>query len=127
MAMDPAMENELMINAFPVHINPQDNDIEHIQAHQSILARDINGFVHPHIMEHIAQMKAKNQAAQGQPPQGQPPQGQGAPGVPGGAGPGVAGTPRMGAQPGNPRPQQPPGAVSRDQMPLSMPRKAGIG
>ena len=111
-----------MLGGFPVHINPQDNDIEHIQIHQTALLRDMNGFVHPHIMEHIMAMEAKNQAAQGGPPPSQ-----GAPGVPGGTGPGVAGTPRMGAQPGNPRPQNPPGAVSRDQMPLSMPRKAGIG
>ncbi len=122
MAMDPNMENQLMLGGFPVHINPQDNDIEHIQAHQAAMSHDMSGFIHPHIMEHIMAMKAKNQAAQGGPPASQ-----GAPGVPGGAGPGVAGTPRQGAQPGNPRPQQPPGAVSRDQMPLSMPRKAGIG
>ena len=81
------------------------------------MATDTTGFVHQHIMEHLAQMKAKAQAMQGPPPQ------QGAQGVPGGAGPGVAGTPRPGAQPGLPRPQQPPGAIHKDQMPLSMPRR----
>jgi len=42
---------------------------------------------------------------------------QGMPGIPGGAGPGVAGTPRMGAQPQQPRPgQNPPGAIPQDNM-----------
>jgi hypothetical protein len=120
MLMTPELENELMANAFPVHVNPQDNDIEHIQSHQADLSVHPNNFNHQHIMEHIAQMKAKSMEAQGLGPDGKP---QGQPGVPGGAGPGVAGTPRMGAQPGQPRPQQPAGAIHPDQMPLAPPRR----
>lgn len=119
MAMSPQLENELMANVFPVHINPQDNDIEHIQIHQQAMAVNPNAFIHQHIAEHILQMKAKNMEAMGAGQKGQ----QGAPGIPGGAGPGVAGTPRIGAQPGTPRPQQPPGAVHPDQMPLAAPRR----
>lgn len=98
-----------------------DDDQKHIEIHQLAIPSDLNGFVHSHIAEHIMQMQAKARAAMGQLP---PPGDKGEPGVPGGAGPGVAGTPRMGAQPGIPRTQQPPGAVGRDEMPLSMPRKA---
>ena len=118
MSLSPELENQLMSGAFPTPVHPGDNDVEHIQVHMTAQANDQLGFVHQHIMEHMSQMQAKNQAMQ-------PPQ-QGAPGGPGGSGPGVAGTPRMGAQPGNPRPQQPPGAMSTDQMPLSMPRKANM-
>jgi hypothetical protein len=57
---------------------------------------------------------------------------QGQQGVPGGAiggqqQPGVAGTPRIGAQPGQPRMQGPPGMIAQDQMqdPRVMPRRAG--
>jgi len=120
MMMPPEMENELMLNAFPVHVNPLDNDVEHIKIHQLAGKSDSSGFVHAHILEHIMQMQAKAQAANG----GTITVGGGEPGIPGGAGPGVAGTPRMGAQPGAPRMQQPAGAVSKDEMPLSMPRKA---
>ena len=56
----------------------------------------------------------------------------GQPGVPGGAiggqqQPGVAGTPRIGAQPGVPRAQGPPGMVPPDQLrdPRMMPRRVG--
>jgi hypothetical protein len=114
--LDPMVENELMASGFPVPVHPGDNDAEHVQVHQKMIAIDQQGFVHQHIMEHLMQMKKKST-----PPA--PPGGGGAPGVPGGAGPGVAGTPRMGAQPGMPRPQQPPGAVHQDQMPLAPPRR----
>lgn len=63
-----------------------------------------------HIMEHMKAMQTKLQKQMGaQQPQGMP-------GVPGGAGPGVAGTPRLGAQPSMPRPQQPPGAIHPDHI-----------
>ena len=117
MDVPPELENQLLLNSFPANVHPQDNDVQHIQVHQSVLQQDMHGFVKQHIMEHMMQLKQKNAP---------PPPPQGAPGVPGGAGPGVAGTPRMGAQPGIPRPQQPPGAVSQDHMPLAMPRKAGV-
>jgi len=41
--------------------------------------------------------------------------------------PGVAGTPRIGAQPGTPRPQGPPGMIAPDQLrdPSMMPRRVG--
>jgi hypothetical protein len=125
MVMSPELENELMSQSFPIHVNPQDNDIEHIQVHQRELVLKPNPFVHQHIMEHIASMKAKNMAAQGLGPDGKPMGGpKGAPGVPGGAGPGVAGTPRMGAQPQAPQGgQNPPGAIHKDQMPLAPPRR----
>lgn len=117
--LDPELENQLMNNAFPVPVHPGDNDAEHIQSHQiALMAGDLHGFIHQHMMEHMMQMKMK-----AQPPQPKP---QGSPGVPGGAGPGVAGTPRIGAQPGMPRSQQPPGAVSQDQMPMAMPRKSAM-
>lgn len=118
LALSPETENELLAGNFPVHVNPQDNDVEHIQIHQIEQSIRPSAMTHQHIMEHLAQMKAKNMQAQGG-PAGQK---KGAPGVPGGAGPGVAGTPRMGAQPGMPRPQQPAGAVHADQMPLGQPR-----
>jgi hypothetical protein len=40
----------------------------------------------------------------------------GVPGAPGGAGPGMAGTPRIGAQPQQPRMQGPPGMMSQDMV-----------
>jgi len=56
----------------------------------------------------------------------------GQPGVPGGQiggqrQPGVAGTPRIGAQPGTPRPQGPPGMIAPAQMrdPRVMPQRMG--
>lgn len=122
MTVDPLMENELMAMSFPAPVSPMDNDVEHLQAHkQAMMQMPQNTFLALHINEHMAQMQKKAMEASGA-GQGGPPQG--APGVPGGAGPGVAGTPRMGAQPGQPMPQQPPGAVHKDQMPMSMPRRA---
>ncbi len=111
--IDPAEENTMLANGFMVQVHQGDNDVEHLQAHQSVAVHtgDPTGHIRAHIQQHMAALQAKRQTqmAQQQKPQGQP-------GMPGGAAPGVAGTPRMGAQPGQPRMQQPPGAVHVDQM-----------
>jgi hypothetical protein len=117
-------ENMLLINGFEVPTHAMDNDDEHIQAHvqlmqiaqanENIPAGAVRKF-QVHIFAHM-QQKARKQAAaaqmQAQQMMGGPPQG--APGIPGGAGPGVAGTPRIGAQPGMPRQQGPPGQMNPD-------------
>jgi hypothetical protein len=95
-----------------VEINPQDNDLEHMQLHVIAMQKvgDPTGVFASHIELHKqqAQKKALVQAGMGG----------GQPGAPGGAGPGIAGTPRPGAVPAGPRagPQQPPGAIPPGQM-----------
>ena len=114
MAVPAEMENQLLLNLFPVHTSPLDNDQEHLMKHQQVLPMDRTGIVRQHIMEHVNQMKARIAA---QNPQAAPPAGGGGPGGP----------PRIGAQPTMPRGgQNPPGAVPGDQMngPGNMPRKA---
>lgn len=118
-------ENNMLSMGFEVPTHEMDDDQQHIQAHGQLLAmmqqtagaKNAKKF-QAHIWQHMQQMQRK-QAAQGPQP--------GQPGVPGGAGPGVAGTPRIGAQPGIPRTQGPPGMISQDQMqdPAVMPRKVG--
>ena len=106
----PDTENEMMHNGLPTVVHAADDDMEHIQAHNSgaILSGDPHLTFRPHIMEHMKAMQAKMQAQQPKP--------KGQTGIPGGAGPGVAGTPRPGATPGQPRPQGPPGMIHPDQM-----------
>jgi hypothetical protein len=121
--VDPATENQLMIQGFETPVHPEDNDIQHIQAHmQAAQMGDMHGLIRTHIMAHQQQMQAKAQAAQAaQNPQGLP-------GGPGGAGPGVAGAPKPGSQPQPPKlVRGPPGAINADRMPaagaIGMPRK----
>jgi len=128
-------ENSLLANGFEVPTHPQDDDQQHIRGHGQLLMQlqaqggGVGGAVkkiQTHIWKHMQQMQAKQQA------QMQAMQQQGMPGVPGGqmggqAQPGVAGTPRIGAQPGTPRPQGPPGMIAPDQLrdPSMMPRRVG--
>jgi hypothetical protein len=116
--VEPSDENLMMHNGMAATVHPADDDQRHIREHMqgAQLTGDPQGLYRAHIQQHMQQMQAKMQ-------QQQPPQ-QGQPGVPGGAGPGVAGTPRPGAQPGQPRPQQPAGAIHPDQMqdPMAGPR-----
>ena len=104
----------MMHNGLDAQVHEADDDAKHIQAHQrgAVMTGDPVGKFRAHIAAHMQAMQTKLQKQMGaqQPPQ------HGAPGVPGGAGPGVAGAPRMGAQPAQPRPQQPPGAVHADQI-----------
>jgi hypothetical protein len=125
-------ENMLMAEGFEVPTHSQDDDQQHIQAHMGLLRALQAGQggtgspkkIQSHIFKHVQQAQAKQQA-QMQAQQGQQ-------GIPGGAiggqqQPGVAGTPRIGAQPGQPRMQGPPGMIAQDQMqdPRVMPRRAG--
>jgi hypothetical protein len=117
--VEPSEENLMMHNGLPAEIHPADDDARHIQEHQqgAVLTGDPVGLFRAHIQAHTQALQVKQQKAMGQEQGGQP-------GVPGGAGPGVAGTPRPGAQPGQPRPQQPAGAIHPDQMadPQAQPR-----
>lgn len=119
MTINPEMENRLLENEFPVQVHEMDNDQEHIKAHfehfekalqlplEVTEASNIVRMVKGHIMEHIKSMKAKAAQAMGGQPQG------------------GAGGPRPGAQVQAPSgAQNPPGAVHKDQMPLSLPRKS---
>lgn len=118
--VDPEDENLMMHNGLPAEVHQADDDRAHIAAHlrAAQLTGDPAGLFRAHVQMHQNAMKAKLQQQMGQ--QQQP----GRPGLPGGAGPGVAGTPRPGAQPGMPRPQQPAGAIHPDQMqsPMTVPR-----
>lgn len=121
--VDPETENALMVQGFETPVHPEDNDLEHIQAHMQMAQQgDFHGHIRNHIMAHQAQMQGKAQAAQ----QAQNPKG--LPGAPSGAGPGVAGSPKPGAQPQGPRlVKGPEGSIPQDQMPragaIGMPRK----
>ncbi|CAB3720098.1 hypothetical protein LMG22037_04689 [Paraburkholderia phenoliruptrix] len=108
--VDPEDENLMMHNGLAAEIHQADDDRRHIASHLQAaqLTGDPAGLFRAHIQQHQQAMQAKLQA--------QMPKPQGQPGVPGGAGPGVAGTPRMGAQPGLPRPQGPNGMIHADQM-----------
>ena len=112
----PEIENDMLHNGLPVETHPGDDHMKHITAHNEAakLTTDPTGAYRTHIAMHVKAIQAAMQASMGQ-QQGQQ---AGAPGqgMPGGAGPGVAGTPRIGAQPGQPRMQQPPGAVHADAM-----------
>lgn len=110
LSVDPDLENELIRNQFPVQTHAMDNDVEHLQKHMPEMQTNPSEYMKGHIMEHIKQLKEKSaQAQQGQQPQLP------APGAPR---PGAIAQPPTGAQ-------NPPGAVSPDQMPLAMPRKPG--
>lgn len=124
------MENQLLMTGYDVPTHEMDDDMAHIQGHQMLLQAGQNAQarkIQAHVFAHMQQAMRKQMAMQ-QPPGG------GMPGIPGGmpgqppqAGPGVAGTPRIGAQPGVPRTQGPPGMIHQDRMsdPAAMPRKMG--
>ena len=128
-------ENMLLSEGFEVPVHPQDDDMQHVQSHMQLLKAMQMGEgakntkkIQTHIFKHMQQAQQK-QAAAMQAQQGAQP---GQPGVPGGAiggsaQPGVAGTPRIGAQPGQPRSQGPPGMIPQDQMrdPSVFPRRVG--
>jgi len=108
------IENEILFNGMPVDVHEADEDTQHLQSHMRAAAMtgDPQALFKTHMAMHMASMQKKREMAMPQQPQGQP-------GGPGGAAPGVAGAPRPGAipAPGGPRPgQNPPGAVSSDQM-----------
>jgi len=115
----PEVENEIMHNGIPVEVHEADEDVAHIQSHQSAarMTQDPGGRMRAHLAKHVMAMKIKQEMAMGQQ--------QPAPGVPGAPGPsaggaaqpGMAGTPRPGAMPAPGRPvQQPAGAVHADTM-----------
>ena len=128
-------ENMLLSEGFEVPTHPQDDDQQHVQSHMQLLRAIQMGEggkslkkIQTHIFKHMQQAQQKQQAAMQQQQQAQ----QGQPGVPGGAiggqqQPGVAGTPRIGAQPGSPRSQGPPGMIAQDQLkdPAVFPRRVG--
>jgi len=129
-------ENALLAEGFEVPTHPMDDDQQHIQAHAQLMQQiQMSGEgrnlkkVQTHIWRHMQQAQAKQQA---QMQQQQAMQQQGQPGVPGGQiggqqQPGVAGAPRIGAQPGAPRSQGPPGLIPQDQLrdPNAFPRRVG--
>jgi len=129
-------ENMMLAEGFEVPTHPMDDDQQHMQAHGQLMRSiQMSGEgknlkkIQTHIWKHMQQGQAKQQA---QMQQMQAQQQQGMPGMPGGAiggqqQPGVPGTPRIGAQPGVPRPQQPAGMIAPDQMrdPRMMPRRMG--
>lgn len=119
LSMSPIMENDLLKHDFPVQVHDMDDDMQHIKEHMAAFEIELKLpqeamdnvaiLARGHILEHIKQAKAKAMAAQGAKP-----------GMMGGPG-----QPRAGAQAQPPTgAQNPPGAVSPDNMPLSMPRKA---
>ena len=120
LSMNPAEENNLLHNDFPVTVQAMDDDVAHLKAHAEAMKMHVGldsrakELFKLHILAHVNQMNAKSQASAG----GKPPSGQ--PGV--GA---ASGGPRPGAQAGPPKPmQQPAGAIHQDQMndPNRMPR-----
>lgn len=118
--MQPQEEDALMDHLFPVQVHEGDEDMKHIQVHMQHFQQtgadmgDPNHLKRGHILEHIKQLKEKAAKAQGaQQPQPQPGASAGQPGAPN---PGAAAQAPTG-------PQQPPGAIHRDQMPTNMPRQ----
>jgi len=122
-AMDPELENALMMEGHFVAVHPLDEDPKHIQLHLQAkqAAGDPTGQIGDHINRHITAMQMKAIAGM------QQQQGMGAPQGGGGA-PGGAGAPAPGGQPQNIRTLRgPPGMIHQDQLPragaVSMPRK----
>lgn len=104
------IEDEMMLNGIASEVHEADDDVAHLQAHQSAAQAtgDPHGLMRTHMRQHMQALQKKREMASPAPQGSQ----QGAPGVPGGAAPGVAGTPRMGAMPAPQRvTQQPPGAI----------------
>lgn len=112
LSVDPHTEDQLMDNMFPVQTHEMDDDVAHIKTHLEDFKMLPNELKKGHILEHMKQLKEKAAKQQGSVPGGAP-----QPGAPGQPRPGAAAQAPTGAQ-------NPPGAVSPDQMPLAMPRKA---
>jgi hypothetical protein len=120
LSVDPQTENGMLESNLPVGVHMMDDDAKHLQVHMTLLGKgDPSGQVRVHIQKHVQQLQMKQQAQMMQA------MGGGQPGSPGGTGPGVAGTPRLGATPGQPRNQGPPGMIHNDrlQSPGMAPRK----
>lgn len=117
LSMSQDEENKILEQGFDVPISPFDDDNEHLLKMQPLLNKgpegDPTGAIRAHAQKHAAAIQTKQQAAAAQ-MMGQPQQ------------PGSG--PREGAQPGQPRMQQPPGAIHKDKMPqagaIEPPRKA---
>lgn len=111
--VDPMVENEMLIEGFPVQVHPADDDQAHMQAHMMVIqAGDPHQKAREHMMMHQQQLQAKAMAQQQQ--------AGGAPGGGGGGGPqpppGAQG-PQSGAQPAAPRQMKgPPGMIHPDSM-----------
>jgi hypothetical protein len=110
--VDPMVENEMLIEGFPVQVHSADNDQEHMQAHMLVIqAGDPHQKAREHMMMHQQQLQAKAMAQQqqaGGAPGGGPPQ-------PGGGG--APQGPKPGAQPAAPRQMKgPPGLIHPDSM-----------
>jgi hypothetical protein len=110
--LQPDMENEWLVEGVELAIHPQDNDQEHLKAHQEIAQQtgDPNGNIMRHMQRHLVQvqlkqrmkmMQALQQMGGGQPQPGQQPGG------------GRAGAQQRGSR-GNG--QNPPGSIHRDQL-----------
>lgn len=124
--LPPDVENQLLAENYEVPVQPMDQDIEHIQAHQQAAQQtgDPFGTFRVHLGLHMKQLQQKQEAqamqAMQQAMQQQQQGGQaGGPGRPG---------PRPGAQPAPPRPPiNAPGAIRPDAMPAAgavpMPRR----
>lgn len=135
LSLPAEFENQLLVEGMDLAVHPMDDDAAHMQAHLPMLqAGDPTGMIRVHLQRHKMSMEMKMQAAMAQQQQMAPPTGiPGEPGIPGGEmggqpQPGVAGTPRIGAQPGGPRPngQGPPGMIHQDMLQSAgkMPRPA---
>jgi hypothetical protein len=108
MTLPPDLENKWLAQGVDLFVHPMDDDPQHLQAHQELMAQgDPQGIVRVHMRRHMLQMEMKQQAQLAQQvqqmggmPGGQPPPG------------------RAGAQQRGPRGngQQPPGAIHRDQI-----------
>jgi hypothetical protein len=133
LAVDPQLENQMLLEGFDVGVHPMDEDPRHMQSHLP-LTRHPNPVVAAaakvHMQRHQVQqgMKAQAQAAQQQPQPGQPGQPPMAPGQPGQSGqPGPTPPAQGGMAPGPRLLRGPPGTIHPDQMPRAgaavMPRR----
>lgn len=119
LGVDPAMENDMLEHGFDLPVHPGDNDAQHLQTHQQLMAMgDPHGTIRAHMQKHMVQMAMKTQAAAMQQAGGAPPAG------PGGGG----GGPQPGSSGGNVHALKgPPGQIHADRMPaaggMGMPRK----
>ena len=124
LTVDPQLENAMLDDGFDVPVHPQDNDPQHIAAHQQAMAGgDPTGMLRVHLQKHMMQMELKSAAMmQQQMQQRMQAAGIGAPG-------GKPGMPQPGAAPAGPRLiKGPPGGLRPDAMPragvaAAMPRK----